>query len=433
MRRALLLTLAIWMSAAVSPAAAQWQPLGLSLREVNRMQVHGGNLYACTNTGLYRIPLASTDTLWTFIAFPGQGVNDLAVLAPDTLLAAKTLTGAASDTISIFRSTDGGSSWAPFQNGFGAGSGREARRLRPLPSIPGAIVALGNRVAKSSNGGRSWRDVAGTGMLNALEQSPANPQLVWAGGEKLSLSPYSLKSTDAGESWTTLGMPFFGDNAVDGIAAHPTDPSIVYFGMEGRVMMSSDGGATWPNMTSPNPSIYTYGMAIRPFLPLEVYAAGYSTVPDPRGVVFFRSFDGGLSWTTFSYPSYAGSGVNHLLLRIDGAAEGVYLATGNGIFRHLQIPTGAALSEVPPRAAPRAAPNPFSGAAEIAFTLESRRRVSIRVVDVRGRIVATLADEVREPGPHRVAWEAKEAPAGVYFIRVEDGERARSVKVLHLR
>ncbi|MEK7315443.1 MAG: T9SS type A sorting domain-containing protein [Candidatus Eisenbacteria bacterium] len=433
MRRALLLTLAIWMSAAVSPAAAQWQPLGLSLREVNRLQVHGGNLYACTNTGLYRIPLASTDTLWTFIAFPGQGVNDLAVLAPDTLLAAKALTGAASDTISIFRSTDGGTSWAPFQNGFGAASGREARRLLPFPSIPGAIVALGNRVAKSSNGGRTWRDVAGTGMLNALEQSPANPQLLWAGGENLSLSPYILKSTDAGESWTTLGMPFFGDNAVDGIAAHPTNPSIVFFGMEGRVMMSSDGGATWPNMTSPNPAIYTYGLAIRPFLPLEVYAAGYSTVPDPRGVVFFRSFDGGLSWTTFSYPSYAGLGVSQLLVRYEGAAETVYLATGNGVFRHQPITTGAPLSEAAPLVALRAAPNPFTGVAEIEFTLASRRRVSVRVADVRGRIVETLVNEVREAGPHRVVWEARRAAAGIYFVRIEDGEQARVAKVLHLR
>ena len=72
--------------------------------------------------------------------------------------------------------------------------------------------------------------------------------------------------------------------------------------------------------------------------------------------------------------------------------------------------------------APR--PNPSAGPVALAFTLPEAGRVTLRVVDVLGREVATLVDgEARAAGSHTVAWSAR--AAGTYLVVLDaDGARA---------
>ena len=426
----------LWLPAA-PPAGAEWRPLGLSGHHVSRVCAHGGFLYACTTDGLHRLSIADPDTFWTHSGFAGESVLDLIGLGSQTLLVAKALTMTPGDTVSLFRSINGGASWQPFQNGFGAGSGssgRQARRLLAMAGSPGTIVATSGRIEKSTDAGLSWRVVMPqAAVLNAIEQSPANPGLLWAGGETAIFWPYALKSSDAGESWKQIDLFAGGDNAVDAIAASPVDTSVVYLGMEGRVMKSENSGLSWWTMTSPDPTMYTFGMAIRPYTPLKIYAAGASFTPDPRGVVFHRSLDGGLSWRPFAYPAGAGNGVYHLTLRMDGAQETVLLATGNGVFSYGEVVTGAPASEGPGTTALTCSPNPFTRGTAFEFTLAASEDVSFQILDVHGRVVATLVRSVLAPGPHRISWDAGAAAAGIYFARFQSAGHARSAKLLHLR
>jgi flagellar hook assembly protein FlgD len=59
------------------------------------------------------------------------------------------------------------------------------------------------------------------------------------------------------------------------------------------------------------------------------------------------------------------------------------------------------------------------------------------VFDVAGRRLATVSDDVLPAGRHRIEWDARDArgtpvPSGVYFLRVEAGDRtfARKVSVV---
>lgn len=434
--RTTLLALALLELLAAPPADAAWRPLGLSGHHVSRLHVHSGFLYACTSDGLHRISIADPDTLWALAGFPGESVLDLIGIGPQTLLAAKALTATPGDTVSLFRSINGGVSWQPFQNGFGAGSGssgRQARRLLALEGSPGTILATSGRIEKSTDAGLSWRVVTQAAIINAIEQSSSNPNLLWGGGETAIFWPYVLKSSDAGESWKQINLFAGGDNAVDAIAASPFDSSVVYLGMEGRVMKSEDAGSSWWATTSPDPSMYTFGMAIRPHTPLKIYAAGASFTPDPRGVVFHRSLDGGLSWRAFTYPADAGNGVDHLVLRAAGTQETLFVATGNGVFRYDEVVTGAPASEGLAPALLRSSPNPFTRDTAFEFMLAGTEDVSLRVLDVRGRVAATLVRSVLAPGPHRVSWDASNAAAGIYFAQLRSGGRVRSAKLLHLR
>ena len=51
------------------------------------------------------------------------------------------------------------------------------------------------------------------------------------------------------------------------------------------------------------------------------------------------------------------------------------------------------------------------------------RLVSVFVVDLLGRRVATLAESIRAGEVVKVTWNAADVPAGMYFTVVDDGSR----------
>jgi len=73
-------------------------------------------------------------------------------------------------------------------------------------------------------------------------------------------------------------------------------------------------------------------------------------------------------------------------------------------------------------------PNPFNPFTNIAFSTKAEARVTVRVYDVGGRLVATLAeDQLMESGYHVLGWKAEDAsgrplPSGVYLAQVDATE-----------
>lgn len=64
-------------------------------------------------------------------------------------------------------------------------------------------------------------------------------------------------------------------------------------------------------------------------------------------------------------------------------------------------------------------PNPFNPATDIRYSLSDVRKVSLKVYDVLGREVATLVDEVKQPGEHQARWDASGFASGMYFYRLQ--------------
>jgi hypothetical protein len=83
-------------------------------------------------------------------------------------------------------------------------------------------------------------------------------------------------------------------------------------------------------------------------------------------------------------------------------------------------------------------PNPMRKDASFTFALPQRAEVSMEVVDLQGRRVATVAQGQYEAGVHRVSWNGATraggpAPAGVYFVRFSAAGRAvaKRLVVIH--
>jgi hypothetical protein len=69
-------------------------------------------------------------------------------------------------------------------------------------------------------------------------------------------------------------------------------------------------------------------------------------------------------------------------------------------------------------------PNPFNPSTTIRFSLRDPDHARLQVYDVRGRLVATLADGLRAPGEHYVRWDGQDrqgtaVASGIYFYRLE--------------
>ncbi|MER3523182.1 MAG: hypothetical protein C4326_03745 [Ignavibacteria bacterium] len=78
-------------------------------------------------------------------------------------------------------------------------------------------------------------------------------------------------------------------------------------------------------------------------------------------------------------------------------------------------------------------PNPFNPRTTIKFTLGMFDYTSLRVYDVLGREVASLVDQVMQPGTYEVQWNASGLSGGVYLCRLQSGSFIKTRKLLLLR
>ena len=118
---------------------------------------------------------------------------------------------------------------------------------------------------------------------------------------------------------------------------------------------------------------------------------------------------------------------------------------GSATWAGLAAPTQAMVATVelgaPAVAAPAvfpAKPNPFVTDTEIAYALPAAARVSLRVFDVRGRLVRVLVDADLPAGIHRAHWNGRDAKgravaAGIYYVKLSAGGAKSAQRLLRLR
>ncbi|MEK6829664.1 MAG: T9SS type A sorting domain-containing protein, partial [Nanoarchaeota archaeon] len=75
-------------------------------------------------------------------------------------------------------------------------------------------------------------------------------------------------------------------------------------------------------------------------------------------------------------------------------------------------------------------PNPFNPATSIKYNLPKTTNVSLKVYDVLGREVETLADGVFPAGEYTAGFDASKLSSGVYFYRLKAGDFAETKKMV---
>ena len=100
----------------------------------------------------------------------------------------------------------------------------------------------------------------------------------------------------------------------------------------------------------------------------------------------------------------------------------------NGIF---YIATMESTIEIPETVSFHSAyPNPFNPVTTIEYSIPAEMNVQISIIDMNGREVASLMNDVQTEGYHTVSWNAQGQSSGVYFIRMATNESVNIQKVL---
>lgn len=75
-------------------------------------------------------------------------------------------------------------------------------------------------------------------------------------------------------------------------------------------------------------------------------------------------------------------------------------------------------------------PNSFNPTTTIQFTVADRQSTILKVYDLLGREMATLVNEVKDPGTYNVQFDAARLVSGVYYCRLSSGGRVETRQML---
>jgi hypothetical protein len=79
-------------------------------------------------------------------------------------------------------------------------------------------------------------------------------------------------------------------------------------------------------------------------------------------------------------------------------------------------------------------PNPFNPSTTIEFSLPKTLSVRLAVYDIVGQEIELLADNPHlSAGKHFWKWNAKTAPSGIYFMRLETSDGMFTKKITLVR
>lgn len=78
-------------------------------------------------------------------------------------------------------------------------------------------------------------------------------------------------------------------------------------------------------------------------------------------------------------------------------------------------------------------PNPFNSQTNFTFSIPAADHVSLKVFDLTGREVATVANDVFSAGSHTISWNANALPTGVYMYTMTSGSFSQTMKLLFLK
>ncbi|MEM1093558.1 MAG: DUF1501 domain-containing protein [Bacteroidota bacterium] len=78
-------------------------------------------------------------------------------------------------------------------------------------------------------------------------------------------------------------------------------------------------------------------------------------------------------------------------------------------------------------------PNPFTASTRLRYRLNQTGPVTLAVYDVQGRLVASLVDDVQEPGTYEVTLDGRALSSGAYLCRLTTPNGVRTRKLTRVR
>ena len=200
--------------------------------------------------------------------------------------------------------------------------GGRTRAVSGIPSQPNVFYMAQNNggVWKTTDFGYTWKpifDDQPTGSVGALAVSISNPNVIYVGsGESLHRPDLSVgdgiyKSTDAGKTWTNVGLR--DGQQISEIAIDPKNENKVFVAVGGHpyganeergIYRTLNGGKTWEKVLGNDENVGAWDVVIDPTNSNIVYASLWESREgawenarfDGTNGGIYKSTDGGKTW-----------------------------------------------------------------------------------------------------------------------------------------
>ena len=349
----------------------------------------------------------------------------------------------------IMNTMDGGATWTTQNSGITSVLYGNAI----IDSVTAIAVGENGIILKSTDSGNTW-NIVKSGTTVTLKSVVMSGQSIIVCGDNGTI----LKSDDLGGSWSTQNIT---SNLLNSILV--VNGAMFIAGDNGTLLTSSDGGSTWKAM------VPFHGTQFHNFKAIGGSDANNITV---IGDNFFvsNSHDGGITWNTSIIPSYttipnnlkdvhffsSSNGVivgEKIILKTTDGGDSWFDVTvqdlnvtlfsvafsdfNNGITvgqngQQLFTADGgttwtAGLTAKRNMSALKNSvrdnkitlnqnyPNPFNPSTVISFNLPFSGVVSLKVYDMVGKEVKTLANGIQSAGNYSYRFDASNLSSGIYF------------------
>ena len=265
---------------------------------------------------------------------------------------------AAAGSGGLFRSRDGGLTWAslfdhqttisigaiavqPGSNVIWVGTGESNVRNS---------VSFGDGVYQSQDGGATWKKVGlqNTQTISRIIINPQNPDNVFVAAVGHPFGPHPDRgvfvTNDGGRTWRKT-LYIDENHGASDLDIDPADPSVLYAGMwhfdrkpwtytsgseGGGVFKSQDGGLTWKKLTAGLPKLMgRIGVKVAPSNPKVVYV-----ITESKEGTLYRSDDGGATFTRLSSErELVGRGYYFSDLRVSPQSEDHIFALADALLK----------------------------------------------------------------------------------------------------
>ncbi len=293
-------------------------------------------VYAGTAGGVYR----SSDggAAWEAARLPKAPL--VTALAIDPLRPSRVYAGGWGG---VYRSTDGGRTWIAATTQLVE---RGVSAVAVDPRVTSTIYASTFngwfppatwRFVKSTDGGRSWRELT-PGLsgkwVGWIAIDPRNTRTLYAAtlpvfrNDRL-VGGGVFKSVNGGRSWRAAGLPKM---RVSALVADPRTPEILYALTDRGVFKSTDGSHTWRRAghgVRSSVIAFTGALVIDPRSPATLYATACTNIACEGGQGVFRSTDGARSWRAFNQGLPT---LDVFTVAIDSTGRTLYAGTSAGVF-----------------------------------------------------------------------------------------------------